>query len=110
MHPVFRALHVSDMQREQIQNIGRNQAARLNDLYRTLASAKTALAALTRNGQFHDTQAKPHTDRLGAAMAEIALVRARSESEVIALLTPQQRQRLDQLRRQGTLDPATSIE
>ena len=74
---VFAILHAQEPQR-------REQA-------RILRQSQDALRALAASGQYDEAKAVTLSKAAGAAMAALALMEARSDARILALMTPEQR-------------------
>jgi Spy/CpxP family protein refolding chaperone len=109
MDPVPPFLHEANLdeaQRDKIFLIMHAQMPQLREQEKTRFKARQALAGLGMSGQYSDAKAKALADTLARATAEIALIRARSDSQIVALLTPEQRAALDKSRNErGAMPP-----
>jgi protein CpxP len=59
-----------------------------------LRKAHEGLRALADSGQFDDVKAAAYSQAIGKAAAALALGQARADAQFLALLTPEQRERL----------------
>jgi Spy/CpxP family protein refolding chaperone len=75
---VFAIMHAAEPQRR--------------ELAKSVRKAHEALSALAGSGKFDDGKAAALAQSAGQAMAAMVLARARLEAQVMALLTPEQRQ------------------
>ncbi|GAB3457061.1 hypothetical protein GCM10027321_11500 [Massilia terrae] len=89
-------LQLDEAQQDKLFALRHDMEPQQRTLHKQAMKAHKALAELGRSGQFSDAQAKPLADSLAQAEAGLALMRARFESQVFAILTPEQRQRLAQ--------------
>lgn len=92
--PGFQTLALSEAQQDKIFAILHAQAPARRNLNRDAQKAGDALRELARAEVFDARRARDLADALGKAVAEEALLRARSEQQVLAVLTAEQRQRL----------------
>jgi protein CpxP len=92
--PFLRGVKLSDAQREQVKAIMQQQQTQRREQHEQLRNAHEALRALAQSGQFDEGKAAALAQTAGQAMAAMALQQARTESQVIALLTPEQRQQM----------------
>jgi Spy/CpxP family protein refolding chaperone len=94
----LRGLDLTDTQREQVRAILRGQAGSLQERMQAARSAREELRALALSPNFDSGRARDFADAAAKAQADIAVMRAESMSKVVALLTPEQRARLEQRR------------
>lgn len=88
---MLRGLDLSEAQRDKIFAIEHAQAPQRRELARNLQNAHMALRTLAQSGQFDERKAATLADNAGKAMAAMALLQARTDAQVMALLTPEQR-------------------
>lgn len=104
--PFLREANLDEAQRDKIFLIMHAQVPQLREQEKARFKARQALAELGMSGQYSDAKAKAIADTLARATAEIELIRARSDSQVMAVLTPEQRAAADKVRKtEGTLPP-----
>jgi Spy/CpxP family protein refolding chaperone len=82
---------LTEAQREQVRGVAAQHRDELRGLAEQVMTARQALQASVATGQVDEGKAT----ELGTATAALALAGARARSEIRALLTPEQRQRLD---------------
>ncbi len=99
--PMLHGLQLSEEQDDKIFAIMHAQAATMRQHEKALQAAHQALFAMAASGQFDEKQAGVLAQRAGQASAALALARARTEAQVAALLTPEQRQQLSSRAPQG---------
>lgn len=95
-------LNLSEAQRDKLFNIMHGAAPEARERMKAIRKAHEALAELSRADRFDDAKANALSRELGQAVAAEALLRARIESQALAVLTPEQR---EQLRRHRTPGP-----
>lgn len=102
---LFRRLHrlnLSEAQRDKLFNIRHAAEPEFRERMKAVRKAHVALAELARAERFDDAKAAALSRELGQAVAAQALLRARTEAQAMAVLSPEQR---DQLRRHRTPGP-----
>lgn len=97
-------LHLSEAQQDQLFAIMHAAAPRQRTHAKAERKAQEALRALGAAPQFDEARANAAARELGQAVADGALMRARLESQVLAVLTPEQRQQVRRERPPGPQD------
>jgi Spy/CpxP family protein refolding chaperone len=97
-------LHLSEAQQDQLFAIMHAAAPRQRTQAKAERKAQEALRTLGAAPQFDEARANAAARELGQAVADGALLRARLESQVLALLTPEQRQQVRRERPPGPPD------
>ncbi|TQK11278.1 Spy/CpxP family protein refolding chaperone [Herbaspirillum sp. SJZ107] len=97
-------LHLSEAQQDQLFAIMHAAAPRQRMQAKAERKAHEALRTLGAAPQFDEARANAAARELGQAVADGALLRARLESQVLAVLTPEQRQQLRRERPPGPPD------
>jgi Spy/CpxP family protein refolding chaperone len=92
MPPFLRGVNLSDDQQDKIFTILHDQAPRMRLQARAAHKAREQLHQLATADKYDDAQAKELAEAGGKAETEIALMRAQADHEIVALLTPEQRQ------------------
>lgn len=87
-------LQLSEAQEDKLFALTHAAAPRQRNQEKAERKAHEALLALGASPQFDEARANAAARALGQAIAEGALLRARLESQVLALLTPEQREQL----------------
>lgn len=93
--PFLRGLELSEAQQDKVFAIVHAQEPYLRDQGKALAKAHAALRALAHAAQYDDARATTLAQAGAQAMANIMLQHVRTEQKLLALLTPEQRKRLD---------------
>jgi Spy/CpxP family protein refolding chaperone len=93
---VLRRLQLDEAQQDKLFALRHDQEPQQRALHKQARKARRALAELAHSGNYSDAQGKPLADSLAQAEAGLALMHARFQSQVLALLTPQQRERMKQ--------------
>jgi len=87
----LRGLDLSEAQRDKIFAIHHALAPQMRDKFKIVRKSHEDLRALSTSPQYDDAKAKALADAGARAMADIALLKARSEHDIYALLTPEQK-------------------
>jgi len=87
----LRGLDLSEAQKDKIFAIHHALAPQMRDKFKIVRKSHEDLRALTTSPQYDDAKAKGLADAGARAMADIALLKARSEHDIYALLTPEQK-------------------
>ena len=93
-----RALDLTDAQREQIRQLAQKNREQMRALTDRAEAAREAAREAVDVASFSEEQSRAAAEEVAAAQVELAVHRARSRSEVYALLTPEQQQRAQDLR------------
>ncbi|WP_317203492.1 Spy/CpxP family protein refolding chaperone [Janthinobacterium sp.] len=104
--PFLRGLELSEAQQDKIFAIEHAQEPLLREQHKIVAKAHEALHALTLAASFDEARGAALAQTAAQAMARIALLRARGEQQILALLTPAQRQQMEQHEQDGARRPA----
>lgn len=92
----LRHLDLSEAQQDKLFTITHAAAPQQRDQEKAERKAREALRALGGSARFDEARANAAARDLGQAIANGALLRARLESQVLALLTPEQREQVRQ--------------
>lgn len=103
--PGLKGVRLSDEQKDRIFAIMHAQAPAVHEQGRKLRAAQEALHALGMTAQFDDKKAAQLAQEAGQAVAALSLQRARTESQVNAVLTPEQRKLAESQRSQHPSQP-----
>ena len=90
----FKGIDLSEAQRDQLFEIRHQQAPTLRDLGKKVGAARKEFREATQGEQFDESKAKAASDKLGSAMAELQLEKARGYAKMQAVLTDAQRKTL----------------
>jgi periplasmic protein CpxP/Spy len=99
--PRLRGLDLTEAQQDKLFNIRHAQAPQQRDYAKAIRKAREALRELGGADRFDEAKATAASRDLGQAVAGEALLRARMEAQVLAVLTPEQRARLNERRGRG---------
>ncbi|MDR0776382.1 MAG: Spy/CpxP family protein refolding chaperone [Azonexus sp.] len=98
-------LNLTEAQRDRIFDIMHAQAPTLRNNMKAVYKARSDLRALTTAPDFSEAKAKELANAAATAMGEMALNRAKTERQVIDVLTPEQRQQLAELKTEAPRRP-----
>jgi Spy/CpxP family protein refolding chaperone len=94
--PFLHSLNLTDEQRDAIFNITYKQAPVMREKGQSLSKAYEALHALVKSGKFDEARAKSLAQEIADNLGAITLLRAKAESDIYALLTPEQRKKIEE--------------
>jgi periplasmic protein CpxP/Spy len=103
-----RQLDLTAQQRTQIHQILAKEKPAVQPLMEQMAQTRYQIAQLALNGPFDESQVRPLASQQTQAMQDLIVQRARIESELIQVLTPDQKTKLSQLlasRQQKLMNP-----
>lgn len=103
--PYLRGLDLSEAQRDRLFAVLHAQAPLLREQHKLARNAHEALHALAASDKFDEAKGAALAQSAGQAMARIALQHARTEQQIMALLTPPQRKQLEQREQGGPRRP-----
>ncbi len=90
------SLNLSDEQHDKVFELMQSQMRQQHEAMRAGRKAQEELSKLAREPGFDAAKAKPLADQLGQIQAQQLLRQAQAESQLRALLTPEQRKALDE--------------
>ena len=94
----LRALDLTDAQREQVRQLTQQQREQTRALLERARAAREAQRQAVEAIPFNEPQVRAALQALAEVQTELAVQQARIQSDVYALLTPEQQQRLQQVR------------
>jgi Spy/CpxP family protein refolding chaperone len=92
----LRGLDLTEAQRDQVFKIFHEQAPVMREHAQAAREASRELRAASTSPNFDRARARAAADAHAKALAEMAFLRADAMSRVVALLTPEQREKLQQ--------------
>lgn len=92
----LRGLDLSEAQRDQVFKIFHEQAPSAHEQMKQVQSARQELMKLAAADRFDEARARQAADVQAKALSALALQRAQTMHRVREILTPEQRQRLDE--------------
>lgn len=94
--PFLRGLKLSDAQQDKLFAIKYADLPLLRDQHKVIEKSHEALHEMTRSGKYDDAKASALVQAITQAMGKVMLLQLRSEQQMLAVLTPEQRQELDE--------------
>lgn len=102
----LRGLNLTEEQRDQVFKLMHAQAPTVHAKMKELREARGNLEALTRAPNYDEAKVRALTDKAAGAMAELARIHARGEHDIYQMLSPEQRQQLNERQaRHDEMDP-----
>jgi Spy/CpxP family protein refolding chaperone len=98
--PFLHGVQLSETQQDRVFAIMHAQAPAQRELEKKIRAAHEALRGAGASAQFDEARASAQAQALGQAVAAEALLRARTEAQVFAVLTPEQREQAARAREQ----------
>ncbi|MCG2584603.1 Spy/CpxP family protein refolding chaperone [Massilia sp. TS11] len=92
--PFLHGVKLSDEQQDKVFAIMHAAAPQVHEQEKALKNAREGMHELMR-GRFDEGKAKALAEAEGKAVAALSLARARTHAQVLALLTPEQKQQLE---------------
>ena len=90
----LRGLDLSDAQRDKVFLIMHEQAPKLHEQMERMHRAQAGLREMALSGKLDDARAGALSQEIGGSAAALALLHARADVQVAAVLTPEQRKQL----------------
>ena len=94
----LRGLDLSEAQRDQVFKIMHESRPAAYEQMKQLRNVRQEMGKLVGAERFDATRARQLADAQGKAMSELALLRVQTMRRVREVLTPEQRQKMDQMR------------
>lgn len=94
----LRGLGLTEAQRDQIFKIRNEQAPAFYEQMKKVRGAREELRRLSSADSFDEAKVREAANAQARAMADLAVLRAQTANRVRAVLTPEQRSRLDEMR------------
>ena len=99
------ALGLTDAQKDQIFKIRHDSVPPMREQMKQVQKARLELRQLAMADKFDEAKARQLADQQAKAMASMALMRAQTANRVRQVLTPEQRQKMDEMRDRGPIGP-----
>ena len=96
--PFLAGLHLTDDQQDKVFAIVYAAAPAMREQSKALRKAREALRDLNESPQYDENRVKGFADSAAKADSELTVLRARTEHEIFALLTAEQRKQLEEHR------------
>jgi Spy/CpxP family protein refolding chaperone len=94
----MRALNLTEQQRDQIFKIHHDSVPAMREQMKQVQKARTELRQIAMADKFDEAKARQAADAQAKAMSTMAVMRAQTMNRVRQVLTPEQRQKMDQMR------------
>ena len=94
----LRRLDLTEAQRDQVFKIFHAQAPAFHEQMKQLRESRKALRDAASGDRYDASRAQAAADAQGKAVAQLALLRVQTAQQVRAVLTPEQRTKLDEMR------------
>jgi Spy/CpxP family protein refolding chaperone len=98
--PGLRQLELSETQREQIRTITQSHRDEMRQIAERTREAHRALDAAAEATSVDEADIRAKSTALASALADGAIARAKINAEILGVLTPEQQQKLTELRTQ----------
>ena len=96
----LRALNLTEAQRDQIFKIHHDQAPAFRDQMKKVRASRDELQKLARADKFDQAAVRRAADTQAKALSDMAVMRVQTQNQVRAVLTPEQKAKLDQMRQE----------
>jgi periplasmic protein CpxP/Spy len=94
----MRELNLTEQQRDQIFKIHHDSVPPMREQMKQVQKAREDLRQVAMADKFDEAKARQAADTQAKAMANMAVMRAQTMNRVRQVLTPEQRQKMDQMR------------
>ncbi|HAT31018.1 MAG TPA: hypothetical protein DCW29_09270 [Janthinobacterium sp.] len=101
--PFLHGLELSEAQQDKVFTVLHAQEPMLREQHKQVEKAHQALHELASSGHYDDAKASALAQAAAQAMARISLQQARTEQELLAMLTPEQRKEVERREQEGPL-------
>jgi Spy/CpxP family protein refolding chaperone len=98
---LLRQLDLSEAQRDQVFKIFHDQSPAMREQMKVVRRTREELRQAATSPNFDRARARQLSDTQAKAIGEMSFMRADGMSRVVAILTPEQRTKLQQLRERG---------
>ena len=96
----LRSLNLTEAQRDQIFKIHHDQAPAFRDQMKKVRASREELDKLARADKFDQAAVRRAADTQAKALSDMAVMRVQTQNQVRAVLTPEQKAKLDQMRQE----------
>ncbi|HLW51572.1 MAG TPA: Spy/CpxP family protein refolding chaperone [Candidatus Angelobacter sp.] len=97
LHRMTRELNLTDAQQTQIKGILQSEKAKTQPLRQQLRQNQLSQNSAATAGAFDEAQARAFANKQAQIMSDLMVEKARTKSQIFAVLTPDQRQKAQQL-------------
>ena len=98
-------LNLTEAQQDKVFEIMHNQAPAMREKGKVLRKAEEALHGLTQSGDYSEAKGRAAADTLGKAVADLTLLRVKTERQIYDLLTPDQRKQVEEMHNRAGQPP-----
>ena len=95
---MLRGLNLTEQQRDQIFKIHHDSVPAMREQMKQVQKARMDLRQIAMADKFDEAKARQAADAQAKAMANMAVMRAQTMNRVRQVLTPEQRQKMDEMR------------
>jgi len=103
--PFLHGIDLTEAQQDKIFDIMHNLAPQMRERMKAAGKARKELHALAMSQDYDDAKAKALVDAVSRASADMMLMHIRTDRQILALLTPEQRKQLDERKNQHPKHP-----
>lgn len=97
-HHWWKKLNLTDAQKKEMFSIRLEERAKMKPMFQNLKAGREQLRTLSMNAQFDEAKAKAVAKEQADILAQMIVEKARMKSRLYAVLTPEQRTKLQQMR------------
>lgn len=97
-HHFGKMLNLTDNQKKEMFSIRLDERAKMKPLFQSLKAGREQLGALVRSGKFDEAKVQVLAKSQAAIIANIIVEKTHMRSRMYAVLTPEQRTKLEQMR------------
>jgi len=98
MPPFLHNIELSEAQQDKVFSIMHAQAPLIREQVKIIRKTHETLQSLAKADRFDDAKVKAIAETSAHAMVELAMLRTRSDHQIYALLTPEQRKQADDMK------------
>ncbi|MGC8490522.1 MAG: Spy/CpxP family protein refolding chaperone [Syntrophobacteraceae bacterium] len=97
-HGFGKMLHLTDNQKKEMFSIRLDERAKMKPLFQSLKAGREQLGGLARSAEFDESKVSAIAKSQAAVLAKIIVEKTRMRSRMYAVLTPEQRTKLEKAR------------
>lgn len=97
-HHFGEMLNLTDNQKKEMFSIKLDERAKIKPLFQSLKGAREQLGALVRSGKFDEAKVRAIANSQAATIANLIVEKTRMRSRMYAVLTPEQRTKMEKMR------------
>jgi periplasmic protein CpxP/Spy len=103
--PFLHGIELTEAQQDRIFDIMHSQAPQMRERAKAIGKAHKELHALVMSPNYDDAKARTLIDSLSRASTDMMLQHVRTDHQIYALLTPEQRKQLDERKDRHPMHP-----